>query len=47
MVMHTEHKLPVLRTGCRIDPNAAITTVKADHGKISARRSRHTEADSE
>jgi hypothetical protein len=48
VVMNSEHhKLPVLRTGYRIDPNAAEAAVKADYGKISARRRCYTEADSQ
>jgi len=39
MVVHAEHhKLTVLRTACRIGPNAAEATVKADYSKIGARR---------
>jgi uracil phosphoribosyltransferase len=48
MVMHSEyHKLPVLRAGCCIAPNAAKAAVKADHGKISKRWRRYAETDSQ
>ena len=44
MVVHAEHhKLTVLRTACRIGPNAAEATVKADYSKIGARRRCYTE----
>jgi hypothetical protein len=47
-VVHSEHhKLPVLRTGCGIDPNAAEAAVKVDYSKISARWGCYTEADSQ
>jgi len=48
MVVHAEHhNLTVLRTACRIGPNAAEATVKADYSKIGARRRCYTEADSQ
>jgi hypothetical protein len=48
LVMNSEyHKLPVLRAECCIGPKAAISAVKADHSKISERRRRYAEADSQ
>ena len=48
IVMQSEHhKLPVLRAACCVGPNAAIATVKVDHGKISERRRCYAEANSQ
>jgi hypothetical protein len=48
LVMNPEyHKLPVLRAECCIGPKAAISAVKVDHSKISERRRRYAEADSQ
>jgi hypothetical protein len=46
VVMQSEHhKLPVLRAGRCIGPNATIAAVKVDHSKISERRRCYTEAE--
>jgi hypothetical protein len=48
MMMDSEyHELAVLRARCWIAPNAAKAAVKVDHGKISERRRRHAEAESQ
>jgi ABC transporter substrate binding protein len=45
VIQSEHHKLPILRAGCCIGPNATIAAVKVDHSKISERRRCYTEAD--